>query len=411
MRFVVHDYCGHPFQVHLSRNLAMRGHEVTHVYFADEPGPKGAFDDERDNPPLLRFIGITLGQPVEPTALLARRFNDVAYGREAARIIQGLRPDAVISGNTPTEAQGTILKACKAANIRFVYWLQDVFSVAVSKLVTKQLGFPGKIVGWYYEQLDRRQFRNSDAIVVITEDFAPLARSWAGSNAKVSVIENWAAIDDISVGTKDNDWSRKQGLHSDFAFIYSGTLGRKHNPTLLLRLAETFKSPKPAVVVVVAQGVAVKQLHDAKAAQRLDSLKLFPLQPAEVFPDVLATADVLVAMIEADAGKFAVPSKVPSYMCAGRPILLAAPKENLAARTVARANAGIVVEPSDEAGFLAAACRLRDDPRLCAELGANGRAYAERMFDIRKITDKFESVLTGCTNRRLAPAPSGPPSI
>ena len=49
-------------------------------------------------------------------------------------------------------------------------------------------------------------------------------------------------------------------------------------------------------------------------------------------------------MIEADAGKFAVPSKVPSYMCAGRPILLAAPKENLAARTVARANAGIVVE-------------------------------------------------------------------
>jgi colanic acid biosynthesis glycosyl transferase WcaI len=42
MKLVVHDYCGHPFQVQLSRNLAMRGHDVTHIYFADDPGPKGA---------------------------------------------------------------------------------------------------------------------------------------------------------------------------------------------------------------------------------------------------------------------------------------------------------------------------------------------------------------------------------
>ena len=115
----------------------------------------------------------------------------------------------------------------------------------------------------------------------------------------------------------------------------------------------------------------------------MSSSKLLPLQPAEDYTDVLATADVLVALIEADAGMFAVPSKVPSYMCAGRAILLAAPKENLAARIVARAGAGVVVDPSDEAGFVAAARRLRDDPQLRAEFGANGRAYAERMFDMR----------------------------
>jgi glycosyltransferase involved in cell wall biosynthesis len=394
VRFVVHDYSGHPFQVHLSRNLAMRGHEVIHLYFADDPGPKGAFDHRADNPPSLRFVGITLGGTVRQTALLARRFNDVAYGRRAGRIIQDLNPDAVISGNAPTEAQGAILKACKARHIRFVYWLQDVFSVAVSKFVTRQLGFAGKLIGRYYQHLDRRQFRSSDSIVVITEDFAPLVRSWAGSDAKVSVIENWAPIDDIAVGNKDNAFSREQGLQGDFVFLYSGTLGRKHNPSLLVRLAETL-APTGSVVVVVAQGVAVPQLHDTKAARRLDNLRLLPLQPAGVFPDVLATADVLVAMIEKDAGTFAVPSKVPSYMCAGRPILLAAPRENLAARTVVRAAAGLVVDPADEAGFLAAARRLRDDPLLRAELGASGRAYAERTFDIRRITDEFEAVLTG----------------
>jgi len=390
MKLVVHDYCGHPFQVQLSRNLAMRGHDVTHIYFADDPGPKGAFDNRPDNPPSLKFVAITLGGPVRQTALLARRFNDVAYGRGVARKILELHPDAVISGNAPTEAQGAIINACRTADIRFVYWLQDIFSVAVSKLVSKQLGFAGKIVGWYYQYLEKRQFRASDSIVVITEDFAPLARAWGGDE-KVSVIENWGALDDISVGEKDNGWARQHGLNDSFAYIYSGTIGRKHNPELLLRLAE--ETGSSGLVVVVAQGVSVQHLHDEKAVRKIGSMKLLPIQPAEVLPDVLATADVLVAMIEVDAGTFAVPSKVLSYMCAGRPILLAAPKENLAARTVEKARAGIVVDPADEAGLLNAARRLRDNPQLRASLGANGRAYAERTFDIQRITDRFERVL------------------
>jgi glycosyltransferase involved in cell wall biosynthesis len=405
MRFVVHDYCGHPFQVHLSRNLARRGHEVTHLYFSDEPGPKGVFDSRPDDPPSLNFMGISLGGPVKQTALIARRFNDLAYGRRASQLILDIRPDAVISGNTPTEAQGAILGACKAADIRFVYWLQDIFSVAVSKLVSKELGFAGKIAGWYYEFLERRQFRMSDWIVVITDDFAPLARAWGGEE-KVSIIENWADIDDIRVGRKENDWSRRHGFSNSFAFMYSGTIGRKHNPELLLRLAQQTGSSECGLVVVVAQGVSVQRLRDEKTMRRLDSMKLMPIQPANVLSDVLATADVLVAMIEADAGTFAVPSKVLSYMCAGRPILLAAPKENLAARTVERACAGIVVDPSDEVGFLAAARLLRDDPELRAMLGTNARAYAERTFDINLITDRFERVLMPSVSREQVLRPA-----
>jgi len=413
MKFVVHDYCGHPFQVQLSRTLARRGHDVTHLYFADEPGPKGNLANDTKNPPSLRIVGITLGKPVSQTALIARRFNDIAYGREAARIIQSLKPDAVISGNTPTEAQGIILKACKKRDIRFVYWLQDVFSVAVSNYVARQLGPLGKLVGWYYRHLDRVQFRESDAIVAITEDFAPLASSWGGDPSKVTVIENWAALDEIPMGPKSNSWAREHGLCDGLAFIYSGTLGRKHNPDLLLRLAEAFKNTNSVNVVVVAQGVSVKQLASDAAERKIPNIKLMPLQPAGEFPKVLATADVLVAMIESDAGTFAVPSKVPSYMCAGRPVLLAAPAENLAARIVRRANAGLVVNPSDTTGFVEAACRLRDDPELRASLGANGRAYAERVFDIDAITDKFERVLMGdsspplATSGRLHLAPSG----
>ena len=103
--------------------------------------------------------------------------------------------------------------------------------MAVTKLMTKKLGMAGAAIGWYYRHLDRTQFRASDAIVAISEDFVPLAISWGAR--KVRVIENWAAIDDLPVGAKDNDWSRQHGLQHWFTYLYSGTLGRKHNPSLL----------------------------------------------------------------------------------------------------------------------------------------------------------------------------------
>ena len=103
------------------------------------------------------------------------------------------------------------------------------------------------------------------------------------------------------MGTKDNQWSRSHDLQHDFTFLYSGTLGRKHNPMLLAKLAQDCGS-----VIVVAQGYGVPYLQTVKAEQRLDTLTLLPIQPAKHLADVLATADVLVATIEPDASTFAV---------------------------------------------------------------------------------------------------------
>ena len=395
MRVIVHDYPGHPFQIHLSRQLAKRGHDVSHMYFADEPGPKGHFERREDDPRSLRIIGVTLGGAVKHAAgtggrIFAKWQRDLAYGRAASRLIREIRPDIVLCGNTPADAQRAIIHACKTDGIAFVYWLQDVYGLAVSKLLSKKFGPVGRAIGWYYQRMDARQYRSSDGIVVISDDFVPHVAPWAKN---VSVIENWAAIDDLPLCVKDNEWSRAHDLHSKFSFLYSGTLGRKHNASLLVKLARRYEAEE--IVIVVAQGFGVPQLRAAKAAQDLPSLHLLPLQPAKQLANVMATADVLVATIEADAGTFAVPSKVLSYLCTGRPILLAAPEENLAARTVLRANAGIVVNPDDETGFMLAADRLRSDPHLCAQLRRQrARKYAERVFDMQsRIADRFETML------------------
>ena len=60
-----------PFQVHLSRHLARRGHDVTHVATrADNPGPKlgGARERSSEDRRSLTFIGVTLGGTTQHAA-------------------------------------------------------------------------------------------------------------------------------------------------------------------------------------------------------------------------------------------------------------------------------------------------------------------------------------------------------
>ena len=86
-------------------------------------------------------------------------------------------------------------------------------------------------------------------------------------------------------------------------------------------------------------------------------------------------------------------------LCAGRPILAAIPPENLAARTIERAGAGLVVSPTDEEAFLVAAKQLLVDGVVRAAAGRSARAYAEATFDTEVITDRFQHVIERAISR------------
>jgi glycosyltransferase involved in cell wall biosynthesis len=80
--------------------------------------------------------------------------------------------------------------------------------------------------------------------------------------------------------------------------------------------------------------------------------------------------------------------------------LLAAPAGNLASRVVRAQAAGVVVEPGDRAGFVRAASALWGDEAGRREMGARGRAYAERTYDVERVADRFEEVMEAARARR-----------
>jgi len=393
MRLLVHDYGGYSFPVQLSRALAASGHEVLHLHAAFLQTPRGLLTHSPNDPAAFSVKGLQLSQPFRKYALLKRHFQENEYGRILAGEVAAFRPDTVISANTPLEPQARLLGVCRSLHIGFIFWMQDVYGLAVQRLLPRRLPILGSLIGRYYTWLERRLCRKSDSVVAITEDFRPILESWGVPSDRIHVIENWAPLDEMPLLPKDNAWSRAQGLADKLCLLYSGTLGMKHNPALLLRLANELKHRENVRVVVISEGPGFDWLWSRREELRLSNLALLKFQPFEAMPQVLASADILVGILGRDAGCFSVPSKVLTYLCAARPILLAVPSENLAARIVSKAGAGAVVQPDDEKGFVREASRLLDDLTLRKEMAARGRNYAEREFDILAKRARFEELL------------------
>jgi glycosyltransferase involved in cell wall biosynthesis len=396
MRIVVHDYAGHAFPTSLSRALACRGHEVVHAFAGSLQTPRGELARKRDDPPGLAFREM----PMDPQyarykySFRRRRRMEVEYGREVARFIAGWKPDAVLSGNTPTESQEPISRAAVMGDGRFYYWVQDFYSLAVDKLLRRRIPVAGAWIGKWYRHLDRHQFHRSSRVIAITSDFTGmLIREFGVDPSRIAVVPNWAHIEDIPVLDKDNEWSRRHGLHDKFVFLYSGTIGMKHNPALLLELARRHAGDPDVRVVVVSEGIGADWLARETRAAGLENLFILPYQKFSELPMVLATGDVLAGLLEEEAGTFSVPSKTLSYLCAGRPLLLSIPADNLAARITRDNDAGLTAAPGDVEDFLAAADRLRREPALRARLARHARAYAEATFPIEKTAALFDEIL------------------
>jgi putative colanic acid biosynthesis glycosyltransferase WcaI len=249
------------------------------------------------------------------------------------------------------------------------------------------------------QRLEKAHVRSSDAVVAIGDQFLTQYRTWGVPTDHVRVIPNWAPLDDIRPGERDNRWTKLYELPTEgLRLLYAGTLGRKHNPLLLLEILDAVRAKGvDANLVVCSEGEGADDL--AAAAGDRPDVRILGFQPAEEFSDVLASADVVLALLERHAAMFSVPSKVLSYLSAGRAIVGLMPANNPAATDI-EASGGFTAGP-DAAGADAAASWL---VTTAADDGFDGigraaRKLAEERFGIERITDDFEAVLLSAARR------------
>jgi glycosyltransferase involved in cell wall biosynthesis len=390
IKILFHDYGGYSFLIQFSRQLAHLGYEVQHIYSGYNNSPRGEMAKKEDDLPNLTIKPLYTRTPLNKYSFIKRYAQENEFGRLVAEEIVAWQPDMVISANAPLDAQKHILRAATQHNARFVFWLQDLLGIASERILSKKIPILGKWIGKYYIHMEQNLLQRSDAILSICEEFVPLIGS---PNPNVLVLPNWSPIEEIPLCPKENPWSISKGLDKTYNILYTGTLGYKQNPEMLWQLADHFNSDSDVRVVVVSEGLGAQILSEVKQSKNLPNLLVLPYQYFSEYPQVLASADVLVGTLDADAGIFSVPSKVLAYLCSGKPQVLACPKENLAARLIEQHQAGIVTPSGETREMIQAIDHLRLDPQLSKLIGENGRHYAEKHFIIKPIVEKVINFL------------------
>lgn len=400
MKIFVHDNSGHPFQAQLSRALAGRGHQVVHSQCEAYVSGKGKLSATEGD--TVQFVAIGVGRTVDKYNFARRLFQEASLGLELAGVIRRRRPDVVLIANTPLPSLAVVVGYLALARIPWLLWHQDVYAVALQGFAAQRKSTPLRLAASVMEWAERWCARRARHIVVIADAFRSVHARW-GTVHKTTVIPNWAPLDEIVPRERANPWAAEHALIGSPTLLYSGTLGLKHNPALLVALARRVRELGTDVgLVVVTEGPSVDVLRTAALGCDLP-LTLLPFQPYDRLSEVLGSGDVLIVLLEPDASEFSVPSKTLSYLCAGRPIVGLMPQANEAAVLLERADCKVL--PPLETSIDAAARWVVDllaARQRCADIGRATRALAEQEFALEDTVSAFEKLLSRAAGSQRA---------
>ena len=382
MRIVVLDYAGHIPQADLARNLAKLGHNVRHMYCSDYISGRGAVDREAGDPKDLEFLDISIKKDFNRYNPIERIKHELAISDVFWAKIQEFNPDHSIFSNVPLIAMSRLAKRMQRTHRPYLFWWQDVYSIAMGNAFKKfgPLSWP---IRKSLISLEKNILKRSQSVVAISPNFEPIYRSWKQDIKKFSIYPNWTPITLFPNQKPSNEHPRKK------LAVYAGTLGLKHRPELLLHLADDPEFKKlGGVVVVVSQGYGRELLE--KPENKRENIDLKDFLPIPVLAQLFSDASVLLAVLEPEASTFSVPSKIMSYLSAGKPIVASIDPKNASAAILQDTGAGIVVSPDSSADdFSQAVTKIISNTQLAISMSQASSKYSQDNFDGAKAAEFF----------------------
>jgi colanic acid biosynthesis glycosyl transferase WcaI len=222
--------------------------------------------------------------------------------------------------------------------------------------------------------LEGRVLRSAESVAVISDAFRDAVREYGVPDERITHMPNWSHVK----APRDNraEVRRRMGWRDDDVIaLHAGNMGLKQDLGNVVEAARLAEAKAPHVrFVLMGDG----SQRDTLAAQAEDVRNCQILAPAhsDDFMDILAGADVLLVNERRGIREMSLPSKLTTYLAAGRPVIAATEESGATAREVNRSQCGVVVSPGEPAALLDGVLALAIDPNLSGELGWRGRAHA-----------------------------------
>jgi glycosyltransferase involved in cell wall biosynthesis len=150
--------------------------------------------------------------------------------------------------------------------------------------------------------------------------------------------------------------------------------------------------------LLVGDGAVCGKIKRRVSELELRHVRFLPLLDLKDFRGLLAASGVCLLTQQASVSEIAFPSKIVTYLAAGRPVIASVNPDSEIARTIRESGAGRVVAPEDGAALLTAIHEFQgEDPR---EHSRNAREYANRRWSSSRVMEHLEQCLLSAASTR-----------
>jgi dolichyl-phosphate beta-glucosyltransferase len=293
------------------------------------------------------------------------------------------------------------------------WWMRVPYVVSIQDLAAQAASDVGivrhPLISNLMKRFEYSTYRNASSALVLCEAFKD-ALVLNGYNAeRIHVIPSPIDVDRVRPVAPSTSFREANGLNADdFVVLYSGSMGLKQGLVNVIEASrETARKAPNVKWILVGDGEVKSTLQRLIHHHALDDfVKLLSLQPEEEMPVMFASADLLLLNQVGAVKTTVIPSKLLTYMAAGRPIIAAVNPESQGAHLLRRATGGMIVNADDPQALAAAVLELRN--RDCAELlemGRRNRTFAEQHFDSKRILAAQEALFVDVAFRSNLAAP------
>lgn len=318
--------------------------------------------------PLMREGRNPIGRAMRYALGCIKQFNRGVFARDARRC------DVMFISSTPPiqGAMAALIK--KIRGIPMVYNLQDIFP---DSLVGTGLAKQGSFLWKVGRVVENFTYRNSDKIIVISEDFKKNIMAKGVPEHKIEVIYNW--VDEravVPIAKSDNILYEELGLSRDnFHVVYAGNFGNAQNIDVIIRAAQRLQEYPDIVFTLFGTGGLKDDFEKMAQELNLKNVRFFPLQPYNRVSYVYSLGDVGIVSCKKGIGKGAMPSKTWSILSAGTPVVANYDKDTDIETILESNKIGLFSDADDVEGFVEAILTFYRDRNLCTEMGQRGRQY------------------------------------
>ncbi len=302
--------------------------------------------------------------------LLGRVLLEATFTLGTLPIIWRDRADLIVA---ITPSPGAMVSAAFGRRRRPVsVFVQDLAGNGAS-----QSGTAGASVARFISSIEYWLIRRANRVGVIADRFASVLMANGVEAQDISVIANFTHVE-VPLMTQA-DARKALGWDPDrFTVVHTGNMGMKQGLDTLVAAARIADQRGEDIqFVLVGDGNQRDVLHTAGAG--CERLRFVAPVSAEDYPKVLLAADVLVVCERPGVLEMSLPSKITSYVAAGRPLLASVEAGGMTDQYLRMGGFAHIVAAGSPAALLEGALNLSADGPLRAELAARAGDECQRL--------------------------------